>query len=94
MRFQYTTKTLLLAMAVVDITWAPLLCFYRYVVPNYGGVWRATRYYLMDTFIWSPAIFVAFAIGRRALTVWMVVFFAVVEAISTAYFYWVINYFQ
>ena len=89
MRFQFSTKTLLLAITVTSITCCAMLFWWRSVTHGYNSFWKAVEWYLIDSLLWFPAIFVAFAIGRRALTVRMVICFAVAEAIAVAYFYFV-----
>jgi len=79
----------MLAMTVIAISCCAILFWWRTVAPGYGPFWRAAEWWLMDSLLWFPAIFVAFAIGRKTLTVWMVVIFAVAEAVATAYFQWV-----
>ena len=66
-----------------------MLFWWRSVMDGYNSFWKAAEWYLIDALLWFPLIFVAFAIGRRALTARMVFCFAVAEAFAVAYFYYV-----
>jgi hypothetical protein len=74
---QFTLRTMLLSTAVVAIALA------GYAVALGGLSWEALSYPLyMLTYLWFfvPAIFMAYAAGRRQLTVWMVVTYAACQA--------------
>jgi hypothetical protein len=92
MKFQFGTSTLLLATAVIAITcggvgtWV-LLLRQRSLASTlpWDLIIAVNRVYLP---LWVPVLFVAYAIGRKALTVPMVITFAVAETISLGIMYW------
>jgi len=86
MRFQFSTRQILLATVFVAITCSGVLTF------RYGGTsffeptslpWFYVGFYtLVTTSLWVPSIFIAYAIGRRSFTTQLVVIFAVTELIA------------
>lgn len=87
MRFQFSMKTILLVFVVFAISCAAILFWSIRVVPGGISFWRTIEWLLINSFVWVPAIFTAYAIGRRALTARMVICFAIAEAIAFMCFY-------
>ena len=84
MRLQFSTKTLLLMMAVAAIACGGFFGWCMTVdVPN---IERDLLWPLAiiphNAALWTPIAFIAFVIGRRKLTVFMVVVLAILELIG------------
>src|SRR5262245_8754200 len=94
MRLRYSTASILLVIAATAIACGGIQ-FYRtkLIIPTPDRPLEL-RYLLSDLLstspIWIPIVFLSFAIGRRRLTVWMVIGFAVAEAVSAGIAYWMI----
>jgi hypothetical protein len=89
LRFQFGTSTLLLATAFAGICLTGMGAAIKVISPN--GVsadlqewrWVIAELCLAGPF-YLPAIFIAYALGRRALTARAVLAFALLEAIVVA----------
>lgn len=92
MKFQFGTQTILLAIAVIAIAcggagkWIMLLRQRSLASTLPWDLILAINLVYLP--LWVPVLFVAYAIGRKALTVPMVIIFAVAEAISLGIMYW------
>jgi hypothetical protein len=91
MKFQFGTKTMLLATATIAITCAGVLA--------YRPIW--SPYFinldLWTIFAWAaplnvPLIFLGFVLGRKKLSAQMVVAFAIAEAAAIGILYLVLRH--
>jgi hypothetical protein len=81
---RFSTSTLLLSVAVAAVSFGGS-------VAAWGRKIQARYFFVgvgLDAPLWLPITFVAFAVGRKALTVRMVVAFAVAEAAAVAFAHW------
>src|SRR4029079_13818968 len=76
MKLQFSLATTLRAVSVAGITCATWAAWSRQI-PNYPHVTTADRTAIESLPFYFPLIFVAFAVGRRALTVRMAAVFFV-----------------
>jgi hypothetical protein len=87
---RYQTKTLLLAVAVAAISIGGFLPWHDVERHSFGGPTpplEEARDYFVESLIWVPPIFIAYAIGRRALTVRIVIAFAIAELLAVWHWY-------
>jgi len=82
-RPQFSTSTLLLLTAIVAIACGGITAWHATM--SYGskfpwGYWFAAA--ATHGPFWIPVVFIAFAIGRRKLTLLMVIYLAICEAAS------------
>jgi drug/metabolite transporter (DMT)-like permease len=89
MRFQFGTSTLLLAVAVVAIACLGTEEWYRVPSQTILGFTVTLQTLLCDSLFWIPQIFLAFTIGRKTLTKWMVLVYALATATAIGYLHWV-----
>ncbi len=94
-QFQFGTKSILLATAVVAITCGGVIATGRIWRP--GGLSpipydRILLMFLANAPIWTPVVFVAFALGRKKLTVPMTIAFALMEAAAIGILYGILLY--
>jgi hypothetical protein len=86
MKLQFSTSTLLLATAVIAINLAGMGAWGTFAVRT------ELRYVLLSIGftapVWLPFTLIGFAIGRRMLTVRMVVALAIVEAAAVWFARW------
>jgi hypothetical protein len=86
MKFNYTTKTLLLATAVFAIAWGGLITWHRMVqkgaTPGHTALEQAR--FQLEFFgpIIAPIAFATFVMGRRYLSILSVVIFALIEVFA------------
>ena len=84
MRFQFSTRQILLVTAFVGVTCAAL-DWYRHMdlQPREPLTWAELGLFSVVTIpIWVPGLFVAYAIGRRKFTGGLVIVFAITEVAS------------
>jgi hypothetical protein len=92
MNFQFKTSAILLATTVVAIAcggvgaWGVLYRQHSLASTVPWGLILSINLAVLP--LWVPILFAVYAIGRKALTVPMVITFAVVEAISIGITYW------
>jgi hypothetical protein len=90
MRFQFTIRTLLLAFAFGGLSlWGFLHWHYR-ETHSFGrppSLLNEVSEFFYEALIWVPLIFLAYAIGRKALTVRIVIVFGVAEASAIGHWY-------
>lgn len=83
MRFQFSTRVILLVVAIVAIGCGSIITFNKQFWSARGWQWSDMGYLAIYGLIfWLPAIFVAYAIGRRRLTVSLVVLLALAELVT------------
>jgi hypothetical protein len=81
MKFQFSTKTIFLVITAAGISFAGWLGWAgTFGLPMPIGI--PVTAFLVGGPLWMPAVFLAFAFGRKALTPKMVIGFAVAEAIT------------
>ena len=78
MKLQFSLATLLLATAVTAIGYTGILCWLK-LVQRSGARWFLAAI-AFQTPVWLPFAFVAFILGRKSLTLSMVIVFAIAEA--------------
>jgi hypothetical protein len=76
---QFTLQTLLLSVSVAAISLGGMIAWAQFAGPSPAYILLGIGF---STPFLVPFVFVAFAIGRKKLTVPMVVLFAVAEAIA------------
>jgi hypothetical protein len=86
---QFTTKTLLLITAVAAITCGGIFGF-NAILPERIPLGIFVMELLAVVPLWWPYAFIGFAIGRKRLSVAMVITFAVTEAIALAITYGIV----
>jgi hypothetical protein len=94
MKFQFGTKTILLVTAIVAIACGGMLGWEQIVglpAANRGLIWTVEIIPFAAP-IWIPIAFVAFAIGRKALTVRMVVALAITQSVGVGVAYLIQKY--
>jgi hypothetical protein len=82
---KFSTTTLLLATAFVAITCAACIGWWKLVYHDLReGNPLLVSLLSLTVFapIWLPIAFLAYAIGRRRLFVWLVVVFAIVQGVA------------
>jgi len=91
MKFRFTTSAILLATAVAGISAGGWL--------GWAGTFGLPMPFGMPVTslgvcspLWMPVAFIAFAIGRKSLTVKMVIGFAIAEAIAFGIKWYLVNY--
>jgi hypothetical protein len=89
MRFQFGTSTLLLAVAVVAITCFGIEEWYRVPSQTMLGFNVTLKILFCDAPFWIPQIFLAYGIGRKCLTKWMVIAYALAITAAVGYLHWV-----
>jgi hypothetical protein len=79
MRFQFSTRQILLATAFAAITFSGIGGFTS--TASFSHVWILWPgfYAGVSAPLWMPIVFVAYAIGRRSFTTSLVVIFALME---------------
>ncbi len=89
MKLQFSTASLLLATTFIAIAAGGMVPFWQALAPNE----HAFVAYLLEALspVIIPFLFVAFALGRRALTVRIVIAFAIGEGAAIALWFWRIN---
>jgi hypothetical protein len=85
MKYQFGTPTLLLAAAFIGICLAGFVAEHKITSPNgISWEWFEWRWTIGEICVagpvYVPAIFLAFALGRRAMTVRILLAFALTEA--------------
>jgi hypothetical protein len=93
MKFQFGTNTLLLATTVIAIALGGIIGWARFIgmLPEKGILW-VVEIIPFTAPIWLPIALVAFAIGRKAFTVRMVVLLAIAQAVGVGIAYLMQNY--
>ncbi len=85
MKLQFSTSTLLLITAAIAIACASLIAWtqiYQSLFPRPDiSVFYSMEVAIAIGPVWLPVAFAALAIGRRRLTVWMVIALAVGELV-------------
>jgi hypothetical protein len=91
MRFQFGIKSILLATCIIAIACGGVASWIGLTPAkiSWGSALILASYYAP---MWLPVVFVAYAIGRRSLTVPIVIALAVTEAVSIGYIYWMKNH--
>jgi hypothetical protein len=80
--FQFSTRQILLATAFVAITCGGIVAYIKIIYEN-EPVWRLISAQIMIFApVWTPGLFVAYAIGRRMFTTRLVVIFALMESLA------------
>jgi hypothetical protein len=95
MKLQIGTKAMLLATAVVAIACGGILAAERILGGGVSGPTSLARLIMVfgvSSPVWLPVAFTAFAIGRKKLTVAMVLIFAIGEALSVGIVYSVLTW--
>ncbi len=91
MKLQFSIKTIFLATAAVAITCVGVLGY----ISIWGTIFTAgymPRYIFRYTSpLYVPIAYGGYALGRKKLTVPMVISFAVIEAVSLAILYFVVQ---
>jgi hypothetical protein len=87
MKLQFSTRALLIVTAMIAICCSAVLTWKRYVVPGWDVPAIATGLEF-DAAFWVPIAFVAYAIGRRTITLKLVAVFALAEAAAVAAAYY------
>ncbi len=81
---QFSLRTLLLAAAFTTITLGAYGVHLGFESFRSGDFWQFPLYMLTELWFWVPPLFIAFAVGRRRLTPWMLVVFLVCEGATFA----------
>ena len=90
MKHQFSIKSILLTTAAVAIACAGIQTYHA-LPRNDSAIqlnWELWHFSSSSP-LWAPVAFLAYSIGRRSITVWTVLVFAVAEiiAVSCAYFF-------
>jgi hypothetical protein len=96
LKLRCTTATLLLLAALAAIAcggavaWTKTGIIDRSVQWRFGGLEMGAVYLGIVSPFWLPIAFIAYSIGRRAITYWTVLAFALCEAASVmlVYLWW------
>ena len=84
MRLQFSTRSILLATAFTAAVCGVVVA-YRHLprARNYAFPWEVIALHFAFTApLWIPGLFIAYAIGRRKFTVWLVVAFVLTELVA------------
>src|SRR5437870_1699972 len=79
---QYSVKTILLATAAVAITCVGLLGYRQICYGTFTEFFQITEMLRFGAPLYVPVVFAAFALGRKKLSVSMVIAFAFAEAVA------------
>ena len=94
MAFQFSTRTMLLATTCIAVVLASLIAWSRVLQPsiwsNSSVTAEVVHALIALSPVWGPLVWVAYAIGRRHLTVAFAVAFTVFEAVTTIAAVWII----
>jgi hypothetical protein len=83
MRFQFGTAAIFIAIAFIAITLAGgLAVFSAYQPANWTIV--AIAFFVVQSPFWVPMVFLAYAAGRRTMSVRILIAFAIAEGIAVA----------
>ena len=95
MAFQFSTRTMLLLTTCIAVVLASLICWSRNIQPSiwstHGVTIDVAQGFLALSPVWGPLVWAAYAIGRKQLTVSLVVAFTVFEAVTTFAAIWMIG---
>jgi hypothetical protein len=86
MKIQFTLPSVFLAMTFIAIALG-VIVFVMHGNDELGSPGTLLDIALVLSPLWTIIAFLAYALGRRRLTVLQVILFVVAEAIATAYFY-------
>jgi len=90
MKFQFSMSTLLLATTFAAITFGGILAYRQINAYGYVLTWAQVAWHVgISSILWIPFVFLAYAVGRRTLTLRIVVAFAFAE-IFAASLMWVL----
>ena len=93
MKFQFSTKAIMLATAIVAIACGGVLVVRTIWSPDDTVPFHLILLeFVANAPIWTPVAFVAFAFGRKKLTVPMTIGFALMEAAAIGIVYGVMFY--
>ncbi len=84
---QFSIKTILLATAAVAITFAGVSGYISLWSPFFTAGYLPWNVFKCFTPLYVPIVFAAFALGRKKLSVAMIIAFAVAQAVSLAILY-------
>ena len=96
MKLQFSTSTLLSAVAFAGITLGGYVAVWRYVISLDSTAPRQTAFNLGATFFavspyWMPLLFASYALGRRKLTAALIVVFALFEVAAFGSTIWMLQ---
>ena len=94
-RFQFSTSTLLSAITFFCVALGGAITAFTFVMGTVGTQpAEYAAFVAAGAPIWFPFLFLFYALGRRALTVSILIAFVVVEVTSLGALYWVVDAFQ
>jgi hypothetical protein len=84
MKFQFGLSTLLLVVVFFSVWAGALVALWKPIRPA-----ESVQMLIFLGPYWVPLVFAAFAVGRKSLTVWMVLAFSLSEAASIGGTLWI-----
>lgn len=79
-RFQFSTSTILLITAFIAISLGAFMHFDSLIGRStLAERWEQLRLFAFWSPLFMPFVFAAYAVGRRAITIWQLIAFAIAE---------------